>query len=69
MKADRIATPFHYVPLHSAPAGLRFARTSGQMANTEDLSGRLIRLPLYPQMADAAHRVRDRFVLHLNELL
>ena len=31
MKADGISTPFHYVPLHSAPAGLRFGRTSGQL--------------------------------------
>lgn len=69
MKADGINTPFHYVPLHNSPAGFRFARTSGQMVNTEDLSARLVRLPLYPQMGDAVHRVRDRLQLHLDQLL
>lgn len=38
---------FHYVPLHSAPAGKRYARTHGKLTHTEDLSQRLIRLPLW----------------------
>jgi dTDP-4-amino-4,6-dideoxygalactose transaminase len=69
MKADRINTPFHYVPLHNAPAGLRLARTSGSMANTEDLSARLVRLPLYPQMGNAVSKVHDSIVSHLDQLL
>ena len=69
MKADGINTPFHYVPLHSAPAGLRLARTSGQLVHTEDLSARLVRLPLYPQMGDACRRVVDRLLVHLDQLL
>jgi dTDP-4-amino-4,6-dideoxygalactose transaminase len=69
MKADGIMTPFHYVPLHSAPAGLRLARTAGPMTHTDDLSVRLVRLPLYPQMGDAAQSVRDRLVVHLDQLL
>ncbi|MBL0934415.1 MAG: dTDP-4-amino-4,6-dideoxygalactose transaminase [Rhizobiaceae bacterium] len=36
----------HYVPLHSAPAGLRYGRMSGGLAATDDLSARLLRLPL-----------------------
>jgi dTDP-4-amino-4,6-dideoxygalactose transaminase len=69
MKADGIMTPFHYVPLHNSPAGLRLARTSGQMTHTEELSARLIRLPIYPQMGDAAFRVSERLSLHLDKLL
>ena len=69
MKSDGISTPFHYVPLHNAPAGLRFARTSGRLVHTEDLSARLVRLPLYPQMGNALHRVLDRLLLHLDQLL
>src|SRR5262249_54853295 len=69
MKADGISTPFHYVPLHSSPAGLRFGRTSGQLTQTEDLSARLVRLPLYPQMGEASHRVVERLLQHLNQLL
>jgi dTDP-4-amino-4,6-dideoxygalactose transaminase len=69
MKVDGIVVPFHYVPLHSAPAGLRFGRPSGQLVHTEDLSARLVRLPLYPQMGGANHRVLDRLLLHLDQLL
>jgi dTDP-4-amino-4,6-dideoxygalactose transaminase len=41
---------FHYVPLHSAPAGRRFGRVGSSMAVTDDLSERLIRLPLWVGM-------------------
>jgi dTDP-4-amino-4,6-dideoxygalactose transaminase len=49
----------HYVPLHSAPAGLRFGRVAGAMTVTDDCAGRLIRLPLWVGMtaADAARGV------------
>jgi dTDP-4-amino-4,6-dideoxygalactose transaminase len=43
---------FHYVPLHSSPAGKRYGRVSGEMKNTEDLSDRLLRLPLWIGMTD-----------------
>jgi len=38
---------FHYVPLHSSPAGLRYCRTSGELPVTDSVSKRLIRLPLW----------------------
>jgi len=38
---------FHYVPLHSSPAGLRYGRVTDSLPITEDLSERLIRLPLW----------------------
>ena len=41
----------HYVPLHSAPAGLRFGRTVGSMTHTDNAATRLIRLPLHPQLS------------------
>lgn len=41
---------FHYVPLHSSPAGLRFGRAAGAMTVTDDRSARLIRLPLWVGM-------------------
>ena len=69
MKADSINTPFHYVPLHSAPAGVRLARTSGRLTHTEDLSARLVRLPLYPQMGGANLRVVDSILSQLDHLL
>ena len=69
MREDGIMTPFHYVPLHSSPAGRRFGRTSGNLAVTEDLSARLVRLPLYPRMGDALPRVIERLQRHLDRLL
>ncbi|MCP3371004.1 dTDP-4-amino-4,6-dideoxygalactose transaminase [Bradyrhizobium cajani] len=42
-----ISAVFHYVPLHSSPAGRRFGRTHGDLAHTTDLSERLIRLPFW----------------------
>jgi dTDP-4-amino-4,6-dideoxygalactose transaminase len=45
-----IGAPFHYVPLHNAPAGLRFGRTAGDLRHTEDLAVRLVRLPLWYEM-------------------
>jgi dTDP-4-amino-4,6-dideoxygalactose transaminase len=48
---------FHYIPLHCSPAGVRFGRTSGSLAITDDISSRLLRLPLYPGVRRKAKRV------------
>jgi dTDP-4-amino-4,6-dideoxygalactose transaminase len=69
MKADGIMTPFHYVPLHTATGGARFARISGELTRTEDLSARLVRLPLFPRMGDASQQVLDRLLTHLDQLM
>jgi dTDP-4-amino-4,6-dideoxygalactose transaminase len=47
MRKAGIMTPFHYVPLHSAPAGLRYGRASGDLAVTNSVSARLVRLPMF----------------------
>lgn len=47
MKARNIGTVFHYIPLHSAPAGMAYAKTCGSMEITTSLSERLVRLPLW----------------------
>jgi dTDP-4-amino-4,6-dideoxygalactose transaminase len=43
---------FHYVPLHSSPAGRRYGRTNGELPVTDDASERLLRLPLWAEMPD-----------------
>lgn len=43
---------FHYIPLHSSPAGRRYGRTHGSLAVTDDVSARLVRLPLWASMGD-----------------
>jgi dTDP-4-amino-4,6-dideoxygalactose transaminase len=47
-----VSAVFHYVPLHSSPAGRRFGRCSGDLPITDDLSARLVRLPLWVGMSD-----------------
>lgn len=42
-----ISAVFHYVPLHSAPGGMRFGRAHGTLDVTDSISSRLIRLPLW----------------------
>jgi len=47
-----IQATFHYIPLHSSPAGTRFGRASGALVQTDDLWQRLVRLPLWTGMTD-----------------
>lgn len=52
LKQKGIWSVFHYVPLHSSPAGIKYGRTSGDMRNTDDLSDRVLRLPIYYEMRE-----------------
>ena len=56
LKAAGVHAVFHYVPLHSSPAGRKFGRTAGALPVTEDLAERLVRLPLFFNLDDAAAR-------------
>ncbi len=47
MKNNDILCVFHYVPLHNAPAGLKFGRFVGLDEHTTSDSDRLVRLPMY----------------------
>lgn len=47
LKAAGVMATFHYVPLHSAPAGRLFGRPHGSLQHTDDFSSRLLRLPIY----------------------
>ena len=49
-----IYAAFHYVPLHSSPGGLRFGRAVGDLPVTRSVSDRLVRLPLWSGIPDAA---------------
>lgn len=57
MKEHGIGTVFHYIPLHSSPAGQRYGRVHGDMANTDDISERLVRLPLWADLGDGIEHV------------
>ena len=47
MKANGVLAVFHYIPLHTAPAGLKFGRFHGEDRYTTSESERLVRLPMY----------------------
>lgn len=53
LKRNEILAVFHYVPLHSSPAGARFGRFHGQDRHTTSESERLVRLPLWYGMGEA----------------
>ena len=46
-KLDKIGAVFHYVPLHSSPAGMRYGRFNGDLNVTNRQSKALVRLPLW----------------------
>jgi dTDP-4-amino-4,6-dideoxygalactose transaminase len=53
LKEKDICAVFHYIPLHSAPAGLKFGRFDSKDEITTEYSERLIRLPLYYGLTDS----------------
>lgn len=52
MKEAGITTPFHYVPLHSSPAGIKFGEFVGEDKYTTSESSRLVRLPIFYNLTD-----------------
>lgn len=48
----QISAVFHYVPLHTSPAGVKYGRYNRELVNTDDLSERVLRLPLYYEMEE-----------------
>lgn len=52
LKGDGIHAVFHYVPLHSSPAGMRYGRFCGKDVHTTEGSDRLVRLPLFFGITD-----------------
>ncbi len=47
LKENQILAVFHYIPLHTAPAGIKYGRFSGEDNYTTRESERLLRLPMY----------------------
>lgn len=53
MKRAGVHALFHYVPLHSSPAGQRYGRVHGDLTHTDQLSERIIRLPVWIGMDES----------------
>ncbi len=70
LKEHEIMSVFHYIPLHSAPAGEKFGRFYGKDEYTTKESERLTRLPLYYGLRrDEAERVVDAvFEFYMNRI-
>lgn len=59
-KSKGIASVFHYVPLHSSPAGMRYGRAQGNLEVTNELSSRLIRLPFWTTITSEQQHIVSR---------
>lgn len=69
LKKNNILAVFHYIPLHSAPAGKKFGRFSGDDVYTTKESERLLRLPMYyglkPEQVDnICEQVMEFYRIH-----
>jgi dTDP-4-amino-4,6-dideoxygalactose transaminase len=53
LKDKGITSVFHYIPLHSSPAGINYGRFYGSDEHTTNESERLLRLPIYYGMSQA----------------
>jgi len=53
LRSRAVHAVFHYVPLHSSPMGVQLGGRAGQCPVTEDVAGRLLRLPFYTSMTAA----------------
>lgn len=63
LKEGGVQAVFHYIPLHSAPAGLRFGRFDGEDLYTTRCSEQLVRLPLYYGLTEEDQETVIRRVL------
>lgn len=66
LKSHNIQAVFHYIPLHSSPMGQKFGYRASDLPVTETLSGCLLRLPLYCDLAEEEQR---RVVQHVSEFV
>lgn len=66
MKKNNIAAPFHYIPLHSSPGGLKYAKTPYSMKITDKISDTIVRLPLFysitKKQTDRILKITEKFL-------
>lgn len=67
MRENGITCVFHYVPLHSSPAGVKFGRFNGEDVYTTSESDKLVRLPMYYNMGkEDLQKIIDKTVMFFN---
>lgn len=52
LRKKNINSVFHFIPLHSSPGGVKYGRYSSELKNTDSLSKRILRLPLYNSISE-----------------
>lgn len=78
LKSEGIQAPFHYVPLHSSPAGIKHARVGGRaqasssasnsaLPITDAVADRILRLPLFAEL-ESSDRVLEVTKRHLSTM-
>ncbi len=68
LKSQEIHAVFHYVPLHTSPMGSKLGYREGDLPVTEDLASRLIRLPMFYEIAAFdQHFVTSQLLQHVQE--
>lgn len=68
LDACGINAVFHYVPLHSSPAGRKYGRTQGDLFLTQELSDRLVRLPLWVGMDEYIDYAIEKVITIVRQL-
>ncbi len=66
LRRHQVLAVFHYVPLHSSPMGQTYGYRDGDLPITENMSRRLLRLPLYHEITDDE---QSRVVNHIHRHL
>lgn len=66
LRRSGIDAVFHYVPLHSAPAGRRYGRPNGALPVTDEVASRIVRLPLWTEITAGQ---QERVVETMSRLL
>ena len=66
LKKQDINSVFHYIPLHTSPAGLRFGKHNGELSITNDIANRLLRLPLWCGVEEYQERVINAVIQELS---
>ena len=64
LRSRQIGSAFHYIPLHLSPMGRRFGYQDGDCPVTEDVSGRLLRLPFHNRLT---REDQDRVIAAISE--
>jgi dTDP-4-amino-4,6-dideoxygalactose transaminase len=59
LKQAGVGAVFHYVPLHSSPAGMRYGRAAGALPVTDSTTDRLVRMPLWVGLEDRLDHVLE----------